>query len=119
MFEIFFTILGNPEQQGQGGKRLSKKERRELRLKQQKEKKAEGGGGGGGGGGGTKPGGQGGGGQAAGGQKQDIKGISNASWKGQSLGELLTFELDGGMRVEPQNPFPFLGVILAEKGTRV
>ena len=29
----------------------------------------------------------------------------------------LRFELDMGVRLEPQNPYPSLGVILSEKGT--
>ena len=32
-------------------------------------------------------------------------------------GGVLRFELDGGVLLEPQNPYPSLRVILAEKGT--
>ena len=32
-------------------------------------------------------------------------------------GGVLRFELDRGVPLEPQNPYPFLRVILAEKGT--
>ena len=31
--------------------------------------------------------------------------------------EVLIFGLDGGVPLEPQNPYPFLRLILAEKGT--
>ena len=34
-----------------------------------------------------------------------------------TLGRVLRFELDRGVPLEPQNPYPFLRVILAEKGT--
>ena len=33
-------------------------------------------------------------------------------------GGVLRFELDRGVPLEPQNPYPSLRVILAEKGTR-
>ena len=36
-----------------------------------------------------------------------------------SWGEgVLGFGLGGGVRLTPQNPYPYLGVILAENGTR-
>ena len=39
------------------------------------------------------------------------------SWKYSTPGGVLRFELDRGVPLEPQNPYPSLRVILAEKGT--
>ena len=38
-------------------------------------------------------------------------------WMPRTGGGVLRFELDRGVPLEPQNPYPSLRVILAEKGT--
>ncbi len=39
-------------------------------------------------------------------------------WRGGAQGEgVLGFDLDGGVPPKPQNPYPFLRVIFAKKGT--
>ena len=49
------------------------------------------------------------------------KAENKSLWKEDmnSGGGVLRFELDRGVPLEPQNPYPSLRVILAEKGTRI
>ena len=50
-------------------------------------------------------------------QEQKMSHWFNSGNTFESGGGVLRFELDGGVPLEPQNPCPFLRVILAEKGT--
>ena len=44
-------------------------------------------------------------------------GLDPLHWSVVGPGGVLRFELDRGVPLEPQNPYPSLRVILAEKGT--
>ena len=48
--------------------------------------------------------------------KDNITDIARMTLQSYNPG-VLTFGLDGGVPFEPRNPYPFLRVILAEKGT--